>query len=111
VLKCFLLTKRALSDECNTVSPVGFVLRNSVPVLWEVHENAVREVRCMITYDASFQRHGIIREFIKKLNSKIIILERHTYVPQSRYYRNSYLVGPDQRPREYTISKSRSTKH
>ena len=110
VLECFLLTKRALSDECNTVSPIGLVLRNSVPMLWKLHENAVRESSCIITYDASFQWHGIIREFIQKLNSKMIILERHTYAPQFRHYHNSHLVGPDQRPREYTIGKSRSTK-
>lgn len=30
----------------------------------------------IIAYDASFQRHCIVREFIKNLNSKLIILER-----------------------------------
>lgn len=33
----------------------------------------------MITYDASFQKHGIVREFINKFNRKLIILKWHKY--------------------------------
>jgi len=76
VLECLLLTKRALGDRCNTVSPVGLVLRNPVPMLWEVHENVVREIRRIIAHDGSFQGHGIVCELIKKLDSKTFVLEK-----------------------------------
>ena len=48
-------------------------------MLWEAHEDAVRAIQCMITYDTGFQRHGIVREFIQNLNTKLITLERHEY--------------------------------
>ena len=31
----------------------------------------------IIAYDASFQRHGIVREFVKNLDRKLIILGKH----------------------------------
>jgi len=33
----------------------------------------------IVTYDTSFQRHCIVREFIKYLNSKLIVLERRKH--------------------------------
>lgn len=74
VLECFLLTNRTLSDECSTISPVGSVLKDSMPMLSELHEDAVRKRRCIVTYYASFQGHCGVREFIENLNRKIIAL-------------------------------------
>ena len=37
----------------------------------------------MITYNASVQGHGIIRELVKNLETKSIILERHKYIHPS----------------------------
>jgi hypothetical protein len=55
------------------------VLENSMPMLWEVHEDAVRAIQWMITYDAGVQGHGIVREIIQNLNTKQIALQRHEY--------------------------------
>ena len=48
-------------------------------MLWKVHEGAIRNTLYIVTYDASFQRHSIVREFVNKLNIKLIILERDKY--------------------------------
>jgi hypothetical protein len=76
VLKCLLLTNWALRDVCSTLSPVGLALKNSVPMLWELHKDTVPEIRRIITYDAGFQGHRIVREFVENLNSKSITLEK-----------------------------------
>ena len=48
-------------------------------MLYQADEIAVRAIQYTITYDASFQIHGIIREFIQNLNGKLIILGWNEY--------------------------------
>ena len=79
-----------------------------MPMLWEVHEDGFRAIQCIVTYDTGFQSHGVVRESIINLDSKMIILEKHKYAHLDIVI-ESDLVSPDQRPGENTIGKNRST--